>query len=112
MTRNRICLPTATAAVFAGSFIAAKYTAAGLAAILYMGAAASGAGYFMFNLSIRENGPTRTAGIAYSLVPVFTAVLAFFFFGKTLTPAMFFSAALLIAGLRLLLAAPPGNPVT
>lgn len=47
-----------------------------LLSILYMGVAASGIAYLLFNLSIQRVGPTRTASVVYSLVPIFVAALA------------------------------------
>ena len=68
-------------------------------ALLYMGTFASGIGYLFYNFSIKEIGPTRTASFVYSLVPVFVALLAMFFFNESITTMMVLSAALIIFGL-------------
>jgi len=75
-------------------------------ALLYMGIVASGIGYLLYNISIRRIGPTRTSGVVYSTVPVFTAVLALLFFTEPLTAPMLISTVLVIAGLRLALRPP------
>jgi len=72
-------------------------------ALLYMGIAASGIGYLLYNMSIKQIGPTRTSGVVYSTVPVFTAALALLFFAEPLTVPMLISTALVIVGLRMAL---------
>jgi len=72
-------------------------------AILYMGVGASGLGYLLYNLSVRNIGPTKTSSVVYSLVQIAVAILAFLIFGNPLTPAMILSMALIISGLRLAL---------
>ncbi len=69
--------------------------------LLYMGAAASGVGYLLFNVSVRLLGPTRTASVVYSLVPVFAAVLGWIVFNERITLPMGISVALILSGLRL-----------
>lgn len=72
-------------------------------ALLYMGIAASGIGYLLFNLSIRRIGPTRTASVVYGGVPLWVALLAFQFFQQPVTLAMGASMGLTLVGLRLVL---------
>jgi drug/metabolite transporter (DMT)-like permease len=74
-----------------------------LVSILYMGIIASGIGYYLFNLSIGEIGPTRTASSVYSLLPIFVAILGLIFFGESVTPVMILSTILIIVGLNLAL---------
>lgn len=81
-----------------------------LLAVVYMGVGASGVGYLLYNLSIKNIGPTRTSSIVYSFVPVFTAVLAALFFQQALVPVMILSMALIITGLNLMLRQQPINP--
>jgi drug/metabolite transporter (DMT)-like permease len=72
-------------------------------AILYMGICASGLGYLLYNLSIREIGPTRTSSFVYSLVPVLVSFLSLFFFRQTITFTMISSMGLILIGLRFML---------
>jgi len=74
---------------------------AGWAAILYMGIGTSGLGYLLYNRAIALTGPTRTAGVVYSLVPVGVAALAWAWFGEPVTWIMTASAALILVGLYL-----------
>lgn len=76
---------------------------ASLWSILYMGVAASGAGYLLFNLSIARIGPTRTASVVYSGVPIFVAALAWLFFREPVTPVMVASMGLILAGMNFVL---------
>lgn len=69
-------------------------------AVLYMGIIASGAGYLLYNLSIREIGPTKTSSSVYSIVPVIVAVMALMFFDEPVTPVLALSTLLIIIGLR------------
>lgn len=71
--------------------------------VIYMGIAASGIGYLLYNYSINEIGPTRTSSVVYSLVPIFVAVLAFIFFEENITLIMIGSIGLVLAGLRLMM---------
>lgn len=71
--------------------------------IIYMGVGVSGIGYLLFNLSVAKIGPTRTAGVVYSLVPVFVAILALLFFAEAITFAMIASGGLILIGLRLMM---------
>jgi drug/metabolite transporter (DMT)-like permease len=80
-----------------------------LIAILYMGVAASGIAYLLFNLSIQQVGPTRTASVVYSLVPIFVAALAWLFFREPLTPPMVASMGLILLGVNLVLRPPKKN---
>lgn len=68
--------------------------------VLYMGIGASGIGYFLYNLSVKDVGPTRTSSFVYSFVPVFVALLAFIFFRESVTPIMLVSMTLIIVGLN------------
>jgi drug/metabolite transporter (DMT)-like permease len=72
-------------------------------AVLYMGVCSSGLGYLLYNLSIREIGPTRTSSFVYSLVPILVAILALLFFGQPITWVMVCSMVLIIAGLNFVL---------
>lgn len=75
-------------------------------AILYMGVAASGVAYLLFNLSIQQVGPTRTASVVYSLVPIFVAGLAWLFFRESLTATMVASMGLILLGVNVVLSQP------
>ncbi|MBD2105873.1 DMT family transporter [Nodosilinea sp. FACHB-13] len=75
-------------------------------AILYMGVAASGVAYLLFNLSIQQVGPTRTASVVYSLVPIFVAGLAWLFFREPLTATMVASMGLILLGVNVVLSQP------
>ncbi|PSN10378.1 EamA/RhaT family transporter [filamentous cyanobacterium CCT1] len=79
---------------------------ASVVAIVYMGAAASGVAYLLFNLSIQQVGPTRTASVVYSLVPIFVAALAWLFFREPLTGAMVASMGLILLGVNVVLSQP------
>jgi len=74
--------------------------------VLYMGICGSGLGYLLYNMSIREIGPTRTSSFVYSVIPVIVAGLAWLFFQQPITPIMVASMALILVGLHLMLAAP------
>lgn len=74
-----------------------------LLSILYMGLIASGIGYYLYNISIRQIGPTRTSSFVNSVVPVAVSILAFLFFKEPLRPIMGLSILLIIIGLRLML---------
>ena len=78
-----------------------------LVSVLYMGVCASGLGYLLYNLSIREIGPTRTSSFVYSVIPPIVAVLAWIFFREAITPIMVASVALILLGLRLMLSGGP-----
>jgi drug/metabolite transporter (DMT)-like permease len=71
--------------------------------ILYMGICASGLGYLLYNHSIKEIGPTRTASLVLSMVPLFVAVLSFLVFDERVTLLMIVSAVMIILGLNLAL---------
>ncbi len=75
-------------------------------AIVYMGVAASGVAYLLFNLSIQRIGPTRTASTVYSLVPIFVAALAWLFFREPLTATMVASMGLILLGINVVLSQP------
>ncbi len=77
-----------------------------LLAIVYMGVAASGVAYLLFNLSIQRIGPTRTASTVYSLVPIFVAALAWLFFRESLTATMVASMGLILLGVNVVLSQP------
>ncbi|MBE9158870.1 DMT family transporter [Nodosilinea sp. LEGE 06152] len=79
---------------------------ASLLAIVYMGVAASGVAYLLFNLSIQKVGPTRTASVVYSLVPIFVAALAWLFFREPLTATMLASMGLILLGVNVVLSQP------
>jgi drug/metabolite transporter (DMT)-like permease len=78
---------------------------ASLLAVVYMGVCGSGLGYLLYNLSIREIGPTRTSSFVYSVIPLIVAVLAFVFFDQAITPVMIASMVLILIGLRMMLIA-------
>jgi len=71
--------------------------------ILYMGIIASGIGYFLYNMSIRRIGPTRTSSFVHSFVPVFVTVLGYIFFSEAVTAIIVISALLILVGLHLTL---------
>jgi drug/metabolite transporter (DMT)-like permease len=71
--------------------------------VIYMGVCGSGLGYILFNMSIREIGPTRTASFVYSVIPIMVALLALLFFDQPITPIMIASMALILLGLHLVL---------
>jgi len=73
---------------------------ASLISILYMGIFASAVGIWLYNLSIEAIGPTRTSSVVYSLVPIFTAILAGQFFAEPITAVMIISGGLIIASLH------------
>ncbi|MBE9136218.1 DMT family transporter [Nodosilinea sp. LEGE 07088] len=77
-----------------------------LLAIVYMGVAASSIAYLLFNLSIQRVGPTRTASVVYSLVPIFVAALAWLFFREPLTVPMVSSMGLILLGVNVVLSRP------
>jgi drug/metabolite transporter (DMT)-like permease len=63
----------------------------------------SGLGYLLYNLSIREIGPTRTSSFVYSVIPLMVAVLASQFFQQPITPIMIASMVLILTGLQMML---------
>jgi len=75
--------------------------------VLYMGVCASGLGYLLYNLSIREIGPTRTSSFVYSVVPVIVGLLALVFFNQSVTQTMIASTVLILTGLHLMLGVKP-----
>ena len=77
---------------------------ASLLSVIYMGVGGSGLGYLLYNLSIREIGPTRTSSFVYSVIPLIVAVLALLFFQQPITPIMIASMILILIGLRMMLA--------
>jgi drug/metabolite transporter (DMT)-like permease len=81
----------------------AQMSARSLWSVMYMGVGASGIGYLLYNLSIAGIGPTKTAGLVYSAVPVFVALLALLLLGETLTPELLISVALILLGLNLVI---------
>ena len=83
---------------------------ASLLSVIYMGIGGSGLGYLLYNLSIREIGPTRTASFVYSVIPPIVAVLALLFFQQPITPIMIASMILILLGLRMMLAVTPDPP--
>ncbi len=74
-----------------------------LLSLLYMGLAASGLGYWLYNLSIERLGPTRTAAVVYSVVPLLVIPLAFLAFGEAVHPSMGLSGLVIVVGLNLTL---------
>jgi drug/metabolite transporter (DMT)-like permease len=80
---------------------------ASLWSVIYMGVFASGIGYLLYTLSIARIGPTRTSSFVYSLVPIFVAALALFFFGEPPTLVMFVSTTGILLGLWLMMAPSP-----
>lgn len=78
-------------------------SASSVVAVLYIGICSSGLGYLLYNLSIREIGPTRTSSFVYSLVPILVSFLAFLFFRQSVTFVMISSMGLILVGLRFML---------
>lgn len=68
-------------------------------ALLYMGVFASGLGYLCYNFSIKTIGPTLTASVVYSVVPLLVVLLGYGFFDEPVTPAMALSAILVVGGI-------------
>ena len=85
----------------------AEISRASAVSVLYMGVCASGLGYLLYNLSIREIGPTRTSSFVYSVIPLIVAGLALLFFQQAITLIMIVSAGLILIGLHLMLASAP-----
>ena len=81
----------------------AEVSRTSLLSVLYMGVCGSGLGYLLYNLSIREIGPTRTSSFVYSVIPLIVAALAWLFFRQSITPIMIGSLVLILVGLRLML---------
>ena len=71
--------------------------------VVYMGIGASGIGYLLYNMSVREIGPTRTTSFVYSIVALLVAGLALVFFGEAITWAAGAAAGLILAGLHLMM---------
>jgi drug/metabolite transporter (DMT)-like permease len=82
---------------------------ASLLSVLYMGIGGSGLGYLLYNLSIREIGPTRTSSFVYSVIPLIVAVLALLFFQQPITPIMVASMVLILIGLQMMLSSSPNR---
>lgn len=74
-----------------------------LISIVYMGVFASGLGYLLYNISIVKVGPTKTASIVYSCVPIFVAILSLVFFNEVFTISLIISIVCIIFGLNLIL---------
>ena len=62
-----------------------------------MGIGASGIGYLLYNMSVREIGPTRNTSFVYSIVALLVAGLALVFFGEAITWAAGAAAGLILA---------------
>ena len=77
-----------------------------LGSVLYMGLCASGAGYLLYNTSIRRIGPTKTSSMVYSMVSVFVAILARIVFNEPITVMMVLSVGFILLGLRFTLKDP------
>lgn len=86
---------------------AMEMSRASLLSVLYMGICGSGLGYLLYNLSIREIGPTRTSSFVYSVIPLIVAVLALLFFEQPITLIMVVSVVLILIGLHLMLSPSP-----
>lgn len=71
--------------------------------VIYMGIFASGIGYLLYNISIVNIGPTKTAGFVYSCVPVFVAGLSLMFFKQPVTFVMIVSILLIVTALRFII---------
>ena len=78
-------------------------------AIAYMGVAASGLGYLLYNISVGSIGPTKTAGIVNGTVPLLVAILALVVFAEPITLAMGLSGAMVLAGLGLTIRSSTGD---
>lgn len=70
-------------------------------AIVYMGVAASGIGYLLYNASITRIGPSRTAAVVYGLVPIWVSALGWIAFGEPVTVVSAVSVLLVGGGLAL-----------
>ena len=71
--------------------------------LLYLGVVATAFGHFLYNLCIRDIGPTRTSSFVYSIVPLFVALLTYLFFRETVSLIMIASVALIIIGLNFMM---------
>lgn len=87
-----------------------KISRASLLSVIYMGICGSGLGYLLYNLSIREIGPTRTSSFVYSVIPLIVAVLALLFFQQPITLIMIASMVLILVGLQMMLAVKRHSP--
>jgi drug/metabolite transporter (DMT)-like permease len=74
-----------------------------LVSLLYLGIIATAFGHFLYNLCIREIGPTKTSSFVYSIVPIFVAVLTYLFFKETVTLIMMLSVFFIIIGLNFMI---------
>lgn len=73
---------------------------ANIAAIVYTALFASVIAYQLWNIGLRELGPSRTAMSNY-LMPVFTAMLGWLLLGEGLRPYHWWGGALILSGLLL-----------
>ena len=73
-------------------------------ALLFMGVVGSGAGYTLYNVTVRELGPTRTSCVVFSATPLLVMILAYFAFAEPITSVSLSSAVLICIGLCLTLA--------
>lgn len=80
---------------------ARQLTVSSALAVIYMGIAASGIGYLLYNVSIARIGPTRTSGIVYTIVPFVVVALGWIVFSEPVTPVMAISAVMVVIGLYL-----------
>jgi len=71
--------------------------------LIYLGVVATAFGHFLYNLCIREIGPTKTSSFVYSIVPIFVAVLAYLLFKDTITLVMASSVVFIIVGLNFMM---------
>lgn len=77
--------------------------AAGWFSVAYMGIFASGIGYLLYTMSLRQIGPTRTSSIVYSLVPLLVALWAHVFFAQPVTVPMAAGMLCIGTGLQLII---------
>ncbi len=71
-----------------------------IVSLVYMGIFSSGLGYLLYNYAVKDLGPTKTASVVYSEVPIFVAILSFLFFKEAITFPMILSMVLVIIGLH------------
>ncbi len=71
--------------------------------IAYMGIFVSGIGYLCYNSSVKTIGPTKTSCMVQSLVPVFTAAMAYLFFEEQINSVFLISLVFILTGINLVM---------
>jgi drug/metabolite transporter (DMT)-like permease len=81
-------------------FKQASFSQAILLNLLYLAILGSSVAYIFFTYSIKKLGIT-TASLFTNLIPIFTAILAYYFLAEELTGFKYFGILIVIAGLFL-----------